>query len=163
MTKALRDESKKVAQAAKMIAEDRGLQRTGDLVRGIKGGAAGSVGYVKSTVERDGFGYGSVYEYGPAARPFLRPAVQQKAGEIQAAFEDALDNALKKNDRPRTRGGGGSFGGSSGGGFNAGSFGRSVMGGLSGNARRQTGRLGSAANMLKGKGMRTVADLLGRL
>lgn len=100
----LRTAAQPVKDAARQIAEAKGLHRTGRLIGSIRiaTGRRGSV-FVRSTPplrpsRRARMGYAAIYEYGGRARgealgprAFLTPALEREREEVVERLSDVLD------------------------------------------------------------------------
>jgi hypothetical protein len=86
-----------VADAAKQIAEQKGLRESGRLIDGIRPGTRNTTAVIRDRAKRisrkypAGYPYPARYEYGDRDRPFLRPAVEEKRDEVVAMLEQMLD------------------------------------------------------------------------
>jgi hypothetical protein len=94
-----------VSDEAKLMAQARGLNKTGTLIRKIvptvrqQGVFVEAKARKKSKKYPAGYRYPAVYEYGTRrARPFLEPALERKQAEVERAMEKWLDSFLRKND-----------------------------------------------------------------
>ena len=83
-----------VADEAKTIAERKGLEDTGKLIRSIKPGTRGTTGLVRASAKRSGYPYPAVWEYRQdgKGRPFLRPALEDKADDVIDELGSMLDD-----------------------------------------------------------------------
>lgn len=104
MDKALRREPRKklreigeiVAAEARAQAQQQGLRRTGKLIRQIRprlGRMSVQVAAMatrKGPANPRGFSYPRIHEYGPAKRPFMRPALAAKKEEAERKFAEVL-------------------------------------------------------------------------
>lgn len=98
LRKGLRRAAKVVATEGQQIARDKGLVRTGRLVKGIRPGATGDAVFVRARALKDAFNYAPVYEFGAGGRrAFLGPAVQRKRGEVVDEIEKVLDEMAAAN------------------------------------------------------------------
>lgn len=107
LTKALKEGAKIVATEAKSIAAREGLappgrsgRGTGQLVRSIKPFARRTIGGVRVKATRAGFPYPVIYEFGGKGRrgprPFVTPAVENKADEVAETLDDELGDVLRR-------------------------------------------------------------------
>jgi hypothetical protein len=96
-----------IAERAKSKARDQGLDKTGNLIKGIKPACRGTVGMIReSAVSRDiggikrsgGYPYPAVYEFGKREpywnRPFVTPAVDESRPLIVSELGRYIAEAL---------------------------------------------------------------------
>jgi hypothetical protein len=83
--KIVQAEAKSIAAAKGLAAPGRSGRGTGALVSGLRVFSSGGAAGVRDAVNRGGFPYPAVYEYGHgAARAFLQPAGEAKMPEVEA-------------------------------------------------------------------------------
>lgn len=101
----LRELADSVARRAQAIAEQKGLRKSGDLIRTIRPAVRGTVALVRAGATHRGFNYPRRLEYeggrrassdptwfrAPGSRSFLAPALDDKTEDVVAGVEDLLD------------------------------------------------------------------------
>lgn len=96
MVDLVRDRAKEMAAVEGFTPPGRSGRGTGKLIRSIKSSVRGGEGFIRETaVNKDGFKYPSVYEYGHSRkwghRPFMEPARDEMAPVVEREFEHLLD------------------------------------------------------------------------
>lgn len=86
-----------VADEAKSIAESKGLEESGKLIKSIKPGTRGTTGLVRAGATRNGYPYPAVWEYRKdgKGRPFMTPALEHKRDEVVDELGKMLDDVFE--------------------------------------------------------------------
>lgn len=86
-----------VADEAKDIAGSKGLKDSGKLIKSIKPGTSGAKAIVRAGATKRGYPYPAVWEYrrDGKGRPFLGPALEDKADEVIDALGSMLDEVAE--------------------------------------------------------------------